>query len=291
MENREFRMLNPEQEEFKKLGLKVAPDMKDRYNNKEIYDFEEASECYMNGLTCCGGIQAVICLPCAPCGCGPLRQIRQGEVGLLLQNGKLIRKYGPGLHTLNTCVDRLIVVNMKTNIHKLPPLDLITKDNITVKFDCFVTFNISIPEYAIFRVDSVTNLIQSLVMGALKTLVATKRLDQLLAQREQMEEFLTKDIDEQTDYFGINVSSIETVSIDLPQELEQALVASAFAERESISKVISAQANLETAKIYRDSAIELSKNKVSLQLQYFELLKKITKEKPTKLILPFFLNE
>lgn len=272
-------------------GLKVAQDLNKDYENEAIYNQDEAigaSACILN---CCGNISRCICFPCAPCGCGPLMQIKQGEIGLLIHQGKLKAKLGPGLHTYNTCLDQLIVVSLKTQVMMLPQMNLITKDNVTIQMKAFCVYSIQVPEYATFRVEDIHGLISQLTLGTMKTTVAKLTLNELLTKREETEVFITQIIDEKTDYFGIKVTSIDTLSMDLPQELEHALVSGALAERESKAKIIDAKGNLESAKYVRASAQELSKNKVSLQLQYFEVLKKISEEKPTRLILPYFLSD
>ena len=273
------------------MSLRVAEDLNRNYENGKLYDHEEEATCGGQMLACCGNISRCICFPCAPCGCGPLMKIQQGEIGLLLHKGKLKAKLGPGLHTYNTCLDELIRVSLKTQVLMLPKMLLITKDNVTIMMGAFVAFNIIVPEYAIFRVENVGDLITKLTMGTMKTSVAKMTLMELLTKREEIEQQITKVIDEKTDYFGINVSSIDTLNMDLPPDLEHSLVSAALAEREAKAKIINARGNLESAKIIKASAEELSKNKVSLQLQYFEVLKKISEEKPTKLILPYFLSD
>lgn len=273
------------------MSLKIADNLNKTYENPKLYDQEEEAGCGGHLLSCCGMITMCCCFPCAPCGCGPLMKIQQGEIGLLLHRGKLKAKLGPGLHTYNTCVDQLITVSLKTQVLMLPKMLLITKDNVTIQMGAFVAYNILIPEYAIFRVENISDLMTKLVMGTMKTMVAKMSLMDLLTKREEMEQQITKVIDDKTDYYGINVSSVDTLSMDLPKDLENSLVSAALAEREAKAKIINARGNLESAKIVKASAEELSKNKVSLQLQYFEVLKKISEEKPTKLILPYFLSD
>ena len=101
-------------------GLKIADDLDMYYKNDKIYDQEMKLGSSAEILKCAGEICKCFCFPCAPCGCGPLMQIKQGEMGLLLQQGKLIAKLGPGLHTYNNCLDELIRVDMKTQIIELP---------------------------------------------------------------------------------------------------------------------------------------------------------------------------
>jgi erythrocyte band 7 integral membrane protein len=284
-------MANPGVDIVRLPGLKIAEDINMHYSNPKIYDQEEKLGCAADCLGCCGNISRCLCFPCAPCGCGPLMQIKQGEIGLLLQQGKLKAKLGPGLHTYNTCLDELIRVDMKTQIIDLPKQLLITKDNVTIMLSAFVAYNIDIPEYAIFRVENIPTLVTNLTMGTMKSIVATLKLNELLTKRREVEAYITRVIDKKTEYYGLNVSSIDTMSMDLPKQLEEALVSAALSERECKSKVINAKGNLESAKIIKNSAQELSKNKVSLQLQYFEVLKKISEEKPVKLILPYFITD
>ena len=104
----------------------------------------------------------------------------------------------------------------------------------------FVAYNIDIPEYAIFRVEDVPKLITQLTMGTLKTVVATMKLNELLTKRREVETYITGIIDEKTDYFGINVSSIDTMSMDLPKQLEDALVSAALSERQAKAAIIKA---------------------------------------------------
>lgn len=272
-------------------SLKIANDLNNDYKNEVIYDQTESIDATAAILNCCGNISKCVCFPCAPCGCGPLMQVKQGEIGLLIHQGRLKAKLGPGLHTYNTCLDQMMVVSLKTQVMMLPRMNLITKDNVTIQMGAFCSYNIMIPEYAVFRVENVHQLISQLTLGTMKTTVAKMTLNELLTKRQETEDFITKVIDEKTDYFGIKVISIDTLSMDLPRELEHALVAGALAERESKAKIIDAKGNLESAKYVKASAKELSKNKVSLQLQYFEVLKKISEEKPTRLILPYFLSD
>lgn len=272
-------------------GLKIAEDLNTFYDDEKLYDQTEKLGSVLECLQICGSFSKCLCYPCAPLGCGPLMQINQGEMGLLLNKGKLVRKLGPGLHTYNTCLDELIKVSMKTKIMSVPEQLLMTRDNVTISMTAFVAYNIEVPEYAIFRCDSVEELISNLTQGTMKTIVATMKLDELLTRRRDVERYITYIIDKKTDYYGVNVSSIDTLNMDLPKVLEEALISAALSERDAKAKIIQARGNLESAKYVRNSADELSKNRVSLQLQYFEILKKLAEDKPTKLILPYFLSD
>ena len=162
---------------------------------------------------------------------------------------------------------------------------------MTILISAFVAYNIEVPEYAMFRCESIPELVTQLTMGTMKTVVASMKLNDLLTKRVEVEKYITFIIDKKTDPFGINVSSIDTMSMDLPKQLEEALVSAALSEREAKAKIIQAKGNLESAKYVQKTAEELSKNKASLQLQYFEVLKQIAEEKPTKLLLPYFISD
>lgn len=290
-DNPELGMIMPEEIPLKVTGLKIAEDLNMYYDNDKLYDQEEKLQGSAAILNCCGEICRCVCFPCAPCGCGPLMQIKQGEMGLLLHKGRLKAKLGPGLHAYNTCLDELVRVDLKTQVMILKKMLLITKDNVSIMMNAFVAYNIIVPEYAIFRVENIQQLITQLTMGTMKSTVAKMSLLDLLTKRHEVESYITKIIDQKTEYYGIYVSAIDTMSMDLPKELEDALVSGALAERESKAKIINAKGNLESARIVKSSAEELSKNKISIQLQYFEVLKHLSKEQPTKLILPYFLSD
>lgn len=298
------KMALPDMEIANLIGTMVAPDLNKNYEDPNMYVQDGESNCQNGILECCGNISKSCCLPCSPCGCGPLMRIQQGEIGLLLNKGKLKAKLGPGLHTFNTCIEELIRVSLKTTIVDMPVQQLLTKDNVTILLNGYIAYNISIPEYAIFRINDIPSLLTQLTMGTFKSLLATKTLDQILTERRDIEDYVTRCIDEKTDYYGIKVTAVDTMSMDLPKQLENALVTAALSERKSKAKIITAKGQLESAKLVRDSAIELSKNKVSLQLQYFEVLKKaaeiqevktragpIKKMKPARLLMPYFLSE
>lgn len=272
-------------------GLQLAPDLNKYYDDPKLYSQEDKMEASAMCLVCCGNISRGLCFPLAPCGCGPLMKINQGEIGLLLHQGKLSAKLGPGLHTYNTCLDELIRVDMKTRILQLPSQLLITRDNVTIYMSAYVFYNVVVPEYAVFRIQDAESLVRHLTMGTIKSVVATKKLSDLLTKRKEIEDYIAHVIDEKTEYFGIDITELDTMSMDLPKDLETALMSSAQAEREAKAKIISAKGNLESARIFKNSAQELSKNKVSLQLQYFDVLKRIAEDKPTHLVLPYFINE
>lgn len=163
---------------------------------------------------------------------------------------------------------------------------LLTKDNVTVYVDAYVHYRIVVPEWAIFKVEDYYQLVKFMTSGVMKTIVAEHTLTELMVNRKNIEKKITDIIDEKTDPYGIKVIDIETQRIQLPPQMERAMAIVAESEKQSEARVIDARGNLESAKIFKDAADELSKNKISLQLQYFETLKFIAAEKNSTIIVP-----
>lgn len=244
------------------------------------------AECYKSCLSFCGGIQRNIQCCCATCGCGPLKTIEQGNVGLKIRFGKFISKLRPGLHSFNPCTEDIIVVDIRAQVLDVGNQSLLTKDNVTVYIDAYVNYRVVSPEAAIFKVDNYEQMMKYFTQGVMKTIVAEHTLTDLLVNRKVIEHKITEIIDEKTDPFGIKVFDIETQKIELPQNMERAMATVAETEKQSEARLVDAKGNLESAKIFKEAADELSKNEISLQLQYFETLKFIAAERNRTIILP-----
>lgn len=261
-----------------------------RIHNEYGQDFQnnqvDRASGYAGCIRCCGTIPQVICCVCAACDCGPVRRVPTGQMGLLIEFGRLVQKLEPGLHTFNQCSQSIILVDLRTIILDIPKQALLTKDNVSVLVDAFVAYKIVIPELAIFKVENFRTLVGYMTQGVMKTIVAERTLSELLVNRSEVEKAITDIIDDKTDAFGIKVISIETQSITLPTNMERAMATVAESKKESEAKVIDAQGSLESAKIFRKAADELKGNPISLQLQYFETLKAISAENNSTIIVP-----
>jgi regulator of protease activity HflC (stomatin/prohibitin superfamily) len=207
-------------------------------------------------------------------------------IGLLSEFGRFIKKLEPGLHAFNQCSQTIMIVDLKTQILNIPAQMLLTKDNVTVQVDAFVTYRLAVPELAVYKVRNYENLVNFMTQGVMKTIVAERTLSELLVNRNEIEKAITNIIDDKTDPYGIKVISIETRSINLPTSMERAMATVAESKKESEAKVIDAQGSLESAKIFRRAADELKGNPISLQLQYFETLKGIAAENNSTIIVP-----
>lgn len=268
------------------IGLKLSSQIHNEYGEEFQKKPKDSAQGYASCIKCCGTIPKVLCCICAACDCGPVKKIPTGKMGLLIEFGRLIKKLEPGLHSFNQCSQEIVIVDLRTKILNITPQMLLTNDSVTVQVDAFVTYKIVIPELARFKVENYTALVSYMTQGVMKTIVAERTLSDLLVKRDEIEKAITDDIDKKTDPYGIKVISIETRSINLPQNMERAMATVAESKKESEAKVIDAKGSLDSAKIFRQAADELKKNPMSLQLQYFETLKGIAAENNSTIIVP-----
>jgi len=263
-------------------GLGISLGINEPYGPE--YKNETSGGAYSKCLIACGSCQQCACCLCATCGCGPLKEVPQGFIGLEIEFGRLKGKLGPGLHTINPMSEKLVLIDLRAQSLNTPGQVLLTRDNVTVLIDVFVNYRVVIPEFAYFKCTNYLELLNLMVQSVMKTIVAERTLSQLLVNRKEIEKSTTFFMDEKAHPYGIDVISIETQSINLPKNMERAMATVAESEKEAEAKMVDARGNLESAKIFREAADELSKNPISLELQYFETLKKIAGEFPSTLI-------
>lgn len=215
-----------------------------------------------------------------------MKTVQEGYEGLILTLGRYTRKIGPGIHALNPCTEDLIHVDMRAQICDIPAQNLLTKDNVALSVDAFCQFKITIPELAQFKVENSKRLIEFMAQGTMKTVFCENTLTELLANRKKIEKNVTEMMDTATDAFGIKVLNMGTKKIVLPASMERAMATVAESEKQKAAKIIDAEANKDSAKIFREAADELGKNPISLQLQYFETLKMIAAERNSTILVP-----
>jgi erythrocyte band 7 integral membrane protein len=268
----------------KYAGLTMYPYINKVYG-PEFKGTDEASaySCY---LSCCGSACRTACCVCSACKCGPIVEVPQGNIGLVLEFGRFIQKLGPGLHTYNPCTQEMILCDLRIQTLQIPTQDLITKDNISLKIDCFVLFKILVPELASFTLDNYRSFISYTTMGTMKTIIAEKTLTEILAFEDEIEDLIKEIIDIQADKFGIDIVTLETKKIEVNRRMVSAMAKVAIAEKEMEGKLLSAKGDFESARIFREAADELSKNPLSLQLHYFETLREIASENCSVTIMP-----
>ena len=209
------------------------------------------------------------------------------ERGVVFRLGRLRQMdYGPGLFLLIPVVDRMVRVSLRTVVHDVPPQDIITRDNVSVKVNAVVYFRVMNPRKAIVEVENYHYATSQLSQTTLRSVLGQVELDELLAGREKLNQQLQVILDKHTDPWGIKVSAVEVKHVDLPVEMQRAMARQAEAEREKRAKVIHAEGEFQAAAQLANAAEAIGKHPVTLQLRYLQTLTEIASEKNSTIIFP-----
>jgi len=193
---------------------------------------------------------------------------------------------GPGLVFIFWPFEKMVKVSLRTVVLDVPPQDVITKDNVSVKVNAVVYFRVVDPNRAVVSVENYLYATSQLSQTTLRSVLGQAELDELLAERERLNERLQGIIDHQTDPWGIKVTMVEVKHVDLPQEMQRAMARQAEAEREKRAKIIHARGELEASKALGEAAVVISGNPVTLQLRYLQTLTEIATEKNSTIVFP-----
>jgi regulator of protease activity HflC (stomatin/prohibitin superfamily) len=216
-----------------------------------------------------------------------IRILPEYERGVVFRLGRLRGSdYGPGLFFLIPIVDRMIRVSLRTIVHDVPPQDVITRDNVSVKVNAVVFFRVMHPRKAIVEVENFHYATSQLAQTTLRSVLGQVELDGLLAEREKINHQLQAILDQQTDPWGIKVSAVEVKHVDLPEEMRRAMSRQAEAEREKRAKIIHAEGESQAAATLARAADELDKSPSAMQLRYLQTLTEIASERNSTLIFP-----
>ena len=209
------------------------------------------------------------------------------ERGVVFRLGRLReREYGPGLFFLIPVVDRMVRVSLRTIVHDVPPQDIITKDNVSVKVNAVVYFRVMDQNKAIVEIENYHYATSQLAQTTLRSVLGQAELDELLSERDKINVELQTILDRQTDPWGIKVSSVEVKHVDLPAEMQRAMARQAEAEREKRAKFIHAEGEFQAAKQLSAAADTMSRNPVTLQLRYLQTLVEVAAENNSTLVFP-----
>lgn len=212
---------------------------------------------------------------------------REYERLVVFRLGRLLEApKGPGLTFVIWPLDRTEKVSLRTVVLDVPPQDIITRDNVSVKVNAVIYFRVVDPVRAIVSVENYLYATSQISQTTLRSVLGQADLDELLAQREQLNDRLQEIIDRHTDPWGIKVSSVEMKHVDLPSEMQRAMAKQAEAEREKRAKIIHAQGEQQAAKALAAAAEEMSENSVTLQLRYLQTLTEIAAEKNSTIVFP-----
>jgi regulator of protease activity HflC (stomatin/prohibitin superfamily) len=212
------------------------------------------------------------------------------ERAVIFRWGRLARGIvggnGPGVIIILPLIDRMIRVSMRTITMDVPPQDVITRDNVTVKVNAVIYFRVVDAERAIVQVEDYLYATSMMSQTTLRSVLGQSQLDDLLAKREQINADLQRIIDQQTEPWGIKVTAVEVKNVDLPQEMQRAIARQAEAERERRAKVIHAEGEFEASQRLADAADVISRNPAALQLRYLQTLVEVAAEKNSTTIFP-----
>jgi regulator of protease activity HflC (stomatin/prohibitin superfamily) len=215
-----------------------------------------------------------------------VRILPEYERGVLFRLGRLKGLRGPGLFFIIPGIDRLVRVSLRTVVFDVPPQDVITRDNVTVKVSAVVYFRVMAADKAIVDVENYLYATSQLSQTTLRSVLGQVELDELLSQREKINKELQEILDRHTGPWGVKVSNVEVKNIDLPQEMQRAIAKQAEAERERRAKVIHAEGELQASEKLAQAAKVLAAEPTSLQLRFLQTLTEISAEKNSTTIFP-----
>jgi regulator of protease activity HflC (stomatin/prohibitin superfamily) len=216
-----------------------------------------------------------------------IKILNEYERGVIFRLGRVLGSpKGPGLIILIPIVDKMVKVSLRTVVLDVPPQDVITKDNISIKVNAVVYFRVIDSLKAIIDVENYLYATSQLSQTTLRSVLGQAELDELLSRREKINERLQEILDTHTEPWGIKVSNVEVKNVDLPQEMQRAIAKQAEAERERRAKVISAEGEYQAATRLADASDILSRNPMSLQLRYLQTLIEISTEKNSTILFP-----
>ncbi|MBD3867614.1 MAG: slipin family protein [Acidobacteria bacterium] len=216
-----------------------------------------------------------------------VRVLPEYQRGVVFRLGRLRpQDYGPGLFLLIPFVDRMVRISLRTIVHDVPPQDIITKDNVSVKVNAVVYFRVMNPRKAVVEVENYQYATSQLAQTTLRSVLGQFELDELLSGRDKINHQLQGILDRQTDPWGIKVSSVEVKHVDLPVEMQRAMAKQAEAEREKRAKIIHAEGEKLASVSLAEAAEQMGSNPVTLQLRYLQTLTEVAAEKNSTLIFP-----
>lgn len=212
--------------------------------------------------------------------------IKEYERGIVLRFGVFSGVRSPGLRFIIPLVDELIRVDQRIVAMDIPPQDIITRDNVSIKVNAVLYFRVVDPKEAVLTVENYLYATSQIAQTTLRSVCGEAELDDLLAQREQINIRLQEILDRHTDPWGIKITSVEVKDIDLPQEMQRAMARQAEAERERRAKIIQAEGEYQAAEKLTAAAHIMGQEDMSLQLRYLETLKQISAENNSTILFP-----
>ena len=215
-----------------------------------------------------------------------IRVLREYERGVIFRLGRLVALKGPGLILLIPVIDRMVRVDLRTVTLNVPPQEVITRDNVPSRVNAVAYFKVVDPNRAITEVENFLVATSQIAQTAMRSVLGKAELDQLLSERERLNTDLQKIIDEQTEPWGVKVSTVEIKDVEIPEQMQRAMARQAEAERERRAKIIAAEGEFQAAQKLADAADIISKNPATLQLRYLQTLLEMGVNQNTTIVFP-----
>jgi regulator of protease activity HflC (stomatin/prohibitin superfamily) len=216
-----------------------------------------------------------------------IKVITEYERAVVFRLGRILSKpKGPGLIIIIPLIDRYVRVSLRTVAMDVPPQDIISKDNVTVKVNAVLYFRVIDPNKAITEVEDYVYNTSQLAQTTLRSILGSVELDQLLSDREKINDELQNVLDHQTGPWGIKVSAVEVKHVDLPENMQRAMAKQAEAERERRAKIIAAEGEAQAAEKIVEAAMKMEPHPIALQLRYLQTLREIATENNSTTLFP-----
>jgi regulator of protease activity HflC (stomatin/prohibitin superfamily) len=215
-----------------------------------------------------------------------LRILREYERAVVFRLGRLVGAKGPGIVLLVPLIDRMVRVDLRTVTFEVPPQEVITRDNVPAKVNAVAYFRVVDPVKSVVEVERIRNATSQIAQTTLRSVLGKADLDTLLAERETLNENLQQIIDEQTEPWGVKVTTVEIKDVGIPQGMQRAMARQAEAERERRAKVINAEGEFQASERLFDAAEVMSGNPAALQLRYLQTLLEIGTNQNSTIVLP-----
>jgi regulator of protease activity HflC (stomatin/prohibitin superfamily) len=215
-----------------------------------------------------------------------IKILNEYERGVIFRLGRIIPAKGPGIIFLIPLIDKLMKISLRLITLDVPPQDVITRDNVSIKVNAVVYYRVMDPNSAVVDVENFAYATSQLAQTTLRSVCGQAELDELLAEREKISIHLQEILDKDTDPWGIKVSKVEIKHIDLPPEMQRAMAKQAEAERERRAKVIHADGEFQASQKLSEAATIISKDSTALQLRYLQTLSEIATEKNSTMLFP-----
>jgi regulator of protease activity HflC (stomatin/prohibitin superfamily) len=215
-----------------------------------------------------------------------IRILNEYERGVVFRLGRIIEPKMPGFRWIIPGVDKMLKISLRIITMDVPPQDIITRDNVSVKVNAVVYFRVIDPVKAVIQVENYLYATSQLSQTTLRSILGQVELDELLSEREKLNVQLQEVLDKHTDPWGIKVTLVEVKYVDLPQEMQRAIAGQAIAERDRRAKVINAEGEYQAATKLKDASDILAKSPMALQLRFLQTLVEVSSEKSSTIVFP-----